>query len=235
MLRRTLEGLFISGTALGALFAMSLPALGREPVERVWASASPVQVFGTAPPNAMQGQGVPPIQLLNDSDSGGEVWFLVDGQEKSLQPGETLDLSSGRSHLVEFNTGGEHGDVRFSLYQGLYKFKVMPEGWGLFKSSSQPSMAGRQPMMSAPSRGTPAQTSPSQVQRSYGPPMPAQDLRSRRMAEGAAGTVQQGQQIASPPPKPAGTTGAGEDTTRSISAPPPPGVIRERARPATTP
>jgi hypothetical protein len=215
-----MNGILISGTVAGALFAASVTAIGAEPVENAWQSASPVQVYGTAPSNRMPGQGAP-IQLLNDPEAGGEVYFLLDGQEQSLKPGETMDLSADRPHTVEFNTGGNFGDVKFTLYQGQYKFKVMPEGWALFKSSGGSSVAGR-----APATGTLSQP---QMQRSFTPPMPAQDLRTRRVAGRAEGAVQgSAPRAANPPQPPSATTGAGQDTTRSIAAPPAPGVTRER-------
>jgi hypothetical protein len=165
--------------------------------------------------------GASSIQLLNEADSGGDVWFLVDGQEHSLKPGATMDLAGNRPHLVEFNTGGNAGDVRFTLYQGLYKFKVTPEGWGLYKSSSSPApaVAGSAPQATSPVTGRQAFT----------PPLPAEDLRTRRPV-GRAAAAQPGTTArpVNPPQSPAATTGSGQDTTRSIAAPPPPGVTRER-------
>ncbi len=234
MLRRTLRDLLSSGAALGALLTVSLPAAADDAVTRAWAEGSPVQVFGTAPTNRMPGQGSMSIQLLNDPESGGEVWFLVDGREESLQPGEALDLTGDRVHLVEFNSGGDFGDLRFSLYQGVYKFKVMPEGWGLFKSSQPPVAAGRQPTAASPGL---AQPTPAAIEssRMFTPPSPAADLRTRRMASGSAGTVQPGQRAVNPPAKPADSTNRGEDATRSIAAPPAPGVTRERSQPTVAP
>ena len=153
--------------------------------------------------------------------AGGDVHFLIDGQQGTLKPGQTLDLSGG-PHQIEFNSGGNYGDLRFTLYQGLYKFKVMPEGWALFKSSSQPSsVAGR----------APAVNSRTQVQRGYfTPPLPAEDLRTRRLAgrtnENPAartdGNPSTGVRPVNPPQPPSAAIGAGQDTTQSIAAPPPP-------------
>ncbi|HVJ67595.1 MAG TPA: hypothetical protein VM510_06410 [Caulifigura sp.] len=237
MLRRTIERLLISGTTLGAL-ATAIPASSCDQADQAFASGSLVQAYGTAPPaqaygsapsnpmngppGGMAGQSGPPVQLVNDSSTGGDVWFLIDGQEKSLKPGETLDLQGGQPHLVEFNTAGQSGDVKFTLYQGLYKFKVGAEGWGLFKSSSQPSMAAHQPGGMIQDR------------RGFHPPLPAEDLRTRRVARGTSGAAVDGQRSVDPQPKPADTT-SGRDATHSISAPPAPGVTRERTRPATAP
>ncbi|MBX7106696.1 MAG: hypothetical protein K1X57_21655 [Gemmataceae bacterium] len=228
MLRRTVERLLISGVTLGALAAAGIPASGSDPTNRAFQSASPVQAYGSAVPTPASGPtpanaiGAPSIQLLNDPSSGGEVWFLIDGQERSLKPGETLDLPAGPSHLVEYNTGGQAGDAKFTLYQGLYKFKVGSEGWGLFKSSAQPSVAGNHAGGMIQDR------------RGFHPPLPAEDLRTRKVARGTNGV--EGHRFVDPQAKPADSTG-NRDATHSISAPPPPapGVIRERARPSSTP
>ncbi|QDT52646.1 hypothetical protein Pan44_06580 [Caulifigura coniformis] len=224
MLRRTIQATLLSGTALGALLSMTFTAIGDDRIERVWATASPVQVYGTAPTNRTAGQGAP-IQLHNDASSGGEVWFLVDGQERSLQPGDTLDLESDRPHLVEYNTGGDAGDVRFTLYQGLYKFKVSSGGWGLFKSSDPP-IASR----------TPAAQVPSRSQGAFTPPLPAMDLRSRRTA---------GRTEAAPPPAapkagatpapPSAGIGRSQNSDSGVATPPAPGVIRQRTAAPKTP
>jgi len=225
MLRRTIQATLLSGTALGALLSMTMTAVGDDRIEQVWAQASPVQVYGTAPTNRMPGQGAPPVQVHNDADSGGEVWFLVDGQERSLKPGETVDLNSDRPHLVEYNTGGEAGDVRFTLYQGLYKFKITGEGWGLFKSSDAP-VAAR----------TPAAHAPSRAQGAFSPPLPAMDLRSRRTAgrNDAAAPLAAPRAGATPPP-PSATIGSGQEAAPAVAAPPAPGVIRQRTAAPKTP
>jgi hypothetical protein len=225
MIRRISLRLVASAVAVGAMTTMSNPGAAAEPAEQAWAQGSPVQTYGVAPPSRMSGQAGA-IQLVNDPQTGGDVYFLLDGREQSLKPGQSMNLEP-RPHLVEFNTGGDAGDVRFTLYQGVYKFKVRPEGWGLFKSSS-PSIAGQ---------------APSQSRQGFSPPLPADDLRTRRMAgrtnENPAGRTDgnpsTGGRPVNPPLPPSASTGAGQDTTRSIAAPPPAGVTRERTTAPRTP
>jgi hypothetical protein len=206
MPQSSIHQFLIRGTALGALFAMAVTA--------------GAQTYGTAPPNRMAGQGGAPIQLLNDPQTNGDVNFLIDGQEQILKPGQMLDLD-GRPHLVEFNSGGNYGDLRFTLYQGLYKFKVMPEGWALFKASSQ---------SSSQAGGAPAPGIRTQVRRGFTPPLPAEDLRTRRVARRSAGATesQESRSVNVPQPPVAGI-GAGQERTGSVAVPPPPGVTRPRA------
>jgi hypothetical protein len=212
MPQSTISKFLIRGTALAALFAISV--------------TTRAQNYGTAPMNRGPAQGGPAIQLLNDPQTNGNVVFLLDGQEQTLQPGQSLDLDGSRPHQVEFNTGGSYGDVRFTLYQGLYKFKVMPEGWALFKSSSSPSVAS----------GVPTPGVRTQVQRGYTPPLPAEDLRTRRVANrGAATGETQADRAANPPQPPSAGLGTGQDNSGGIAAPPAPGVTRQRTNAPRTP
>jgi hypothetical protein len=174
-----------------------------------------------APPQGLpMQQGGGAIQILNDPSTGGDVHFLVDGQDHTLKAGDKLDLPPGQ-HLVEFNTGGQYGDIRFTVSQGLYKFKVMPEGWALFRSSSSPSSVTG----GAPATGVPGQRG------SFSPPLPAEDLRTRRMAGRAdANSATPGQLVS--PPAASSSTGSTQSAAPSIAAPPPPGVVRPRT---TTP
>ncbi len=131
MLQGLNQPVFRTGWILGCL-GFASAASAQDPgfaAQSAWSLGQPVQVFGTAPLNRMPGDA-PPIQLLNDPESGGDIWFLIDGEERSLRPGETLDLNNDRSHTVDFNTGGPLGDQKFALYQGVYKFKVTSQGWG---------------------------------------------------------------------------------------------------------
>jgi hypothetical protein len=230
MPRRTFLQSLTLAAVIGSLAAMSSPARAADPVENVWAKASPVQAYGSAPANRMPGQAAA-VQLHNDASTGTDVHFLLDGQEQTLSSGQTLDLSGDRPHLIEFNSGGNYGDLRFTLYQGLYKFKVMPEGWALFKASSDPSMAGRSMAPGAQSPGT-----RTQVQRGYTPPMPAEDLRTRRMAVRSEGTAQpQGTRPLNTPQPPSAQIGAGQNPAPTIATPPQPGVTRERTNAPRTP
>jgi len=216
--------------AIGSPAALPSFAGAAEPIDQVWSSASPVQAYGIAPPNRNPGQAGGRVQLFNDADSGGDVWFLLDGQEQSLKPGQTLDLAGDRPHLVEFNTGGAYGDLRFTLYEGPYKFKAMPEGWALFKSSSQSSSS----QSSSLQRGPVAGGAP-QGQRGYTPPMPAEDLRSRRVARGAEGNSGNDERPAAPLPAPTPGIRAGQEATPTIAPPPAPGVSRPRTNAPQTP
>jgi len=96
----------------------------------------------TSPPQNALPRRSGAIQLVNDPESGGIVKFLVNGQEQSLQPGEAIDLPNDRAQIVDFDSGGTAGDLQYSLYGGLYKFKVTDRGWGLFKSSGTATTSG---------------------------------------------------------------------------------------------
>jgi hypothetical protein len=141
----------------------------------------------------------PQIQIVNDPASGGDVRFVIDGREYSLRSGGSVNLSGDRPHRVEFSSGGTAGDRQFTLHSGVYKFKVMPDGWMLCKSSSPPLAASE----GERTPGVPA------------PPVPHPDLAKRRLARASAATSGAGR--ASPPT-------AGDHPATVDPKPPAPGI-----------
>lgn len=89
------------------------------------------------------------IQIVNPSDSGGEVSYTLNGNPYSIKPGHAQTIQNDRLWTVAFGSGGAAGDVRYSLQPGTYKFKVSDTGWNLFKSQEQTNVAS-QPLPPAP-------------------------------------------------------------------------------------
>lgn len=205
---RVAQGIILLVAGLGAV-----PAQGadRLPTLQLVQYAEPGgSAVNRLPQNA--NAAPPAIQLLNDPDSGGDVRFLVNGREYSLQPGQALDLSNDEVQTVDFNSGGAAGDRRFSLYSGLYKFKVAGDGWMLFKSADPPSRTASRATAAADNVPT--------------PPAPHPELARRRSATGsppppAATTARPKADDASPPPtpKPPEPSGASKAPEPSTSVP----------------
>jgi hypothetical protein len=170
-------------------------------VAQVTSSAPPNVVPGSTPPAQAQPARGGPIRLLNDPQSGGTVRFLINGQEQSLNAGQSIDLPPGQPLTVDFNSGGPAGDRQFPLYDGLYKFKVTDDGWGLFKSSDR---AGPAPP------GMRLTNVPT-------PPGPSPDLAHRRRA------ARKGRPLAQPetPAPPSANIAAPAETPPTAPAAPP--------------
>jgi len=83
------------------------------------------------------------LVLRNPVNSGGPIHFLVDGEVRVLEPGGQLTLSAGATRLIEFHRGGEFGDARFSLADGVHVFTVTPQGWDLRPERESDAAAGQ--------------------------------------------------------------------------------------------
>ncbi|MBX3444376.1 MAG: hypothetical protein KF774_18390 [Planctomyces sp.] len=142
------------------------------------------------------------IQLLNDRSTQSPVQFLLEGQVQSLEAGQSVQLPAGRPLSIEFDTGGPVGDLQFTLYEGLYKFKVTDDGWMLYKSTAQPQAAAA----GQRAAGVPA------------PPNPSDDLAHRRRSTAASA------------PRPGQTAPA--SGAAATPAPPSAGVSATRRSPA---
>lgn len=73
------------------------------------------------------------ILLLNPDDNGGEIYYLLDNEEFSMQPGMLQDLEADAIE-VRFNRGPGFGDARYTLRPGTFKFIVRDNGWELVRT-----------------------------------------------------------------------------------------------------
>ena len=69
--------------------------------------------------------------LLNPSETGGAVHYLVNGKIYSLEPGETHNLGSGDSFYIQFHRGEDFGNAEYTLVSGTYAYQVTEDGWDL--------------------------------------------------------------------------------------------------------
>lgn len=73
----------------------------------------------------------PDLQIVNPAETGGTVFYLVNGEVNSLEPGESHNLKNGRQYTIEFHRGGELGEAELQLQAGTYHFRVDDAGWNL--------------------------------------------------------------------------------------------------------
>jgi len=73
----------------------------------------------------------PDLQIVNPAETGGTVFYLVNGEVNSLGPGESHNLKNGRQYTIEFHRGGEFGEAELQLQAGTYHFRVDDTGWNL--------------------------------------------------------------------------------------------------------
>ncbi len=71
------------------------------------------------------------VVLSNPAGNGGEIRYVVDQQQFSLQPGESHELSADRVYHIQFHRGDKFGDVAYWIPRGSYQFAVEDSGWEL--------------------------------------------------------------------------------------------------------
>jgi hypothetical protein len=115
------------------------------------------QVFINRPPqNNVPGVPVPingggrQIRIVNPADSGGEVQYSLNGTAYSIRPGYGQVIDNDRQWVISFGSGGIRGDVRYTLAQGTFKFKVLETGWELVRAADQPAFVQGQPPTNSP-------------------------------------------------------------------------------------
>jgi hypothetical protein len=78
------------------------------------------------------------VTIHNPHDSGGSVFFVVDGRDEwELRPGQARTLSGQATRQITFDRGGDYGLVERELTAGTYEFIVTDEGWELERQGNE--------------------------------------------------------------------------------------------------
>lgn len=93
------------------------------------------------------------IQVVNPPDNRIALSFTLNGQTMTLQPGQTRDLQSDRSWVIEFDRGGQFGLARYSLQPGAYVFTPSDRGWELYHQTPPAIQGGQLPTGATPFSG----------------------------------------------------------------------------------
>lgn len=102
----------------------------------------PQQLAVNRPPqNVLPGNFMPQsngtITIFNPADSGGEVAYSLNDATYSIKPGYSQTVDVDRTWVISFGSGGQRGDVRYTLSAGTFKFKPTPAGWELVRTVAQ--------------------------------------------------------------------------------------------------
>lgn len=98
------------------------------------------------PPNVVPGAAVGAsgkVLITNPADSGGDVNYVLNGNNFSIQPGQTQSLDNDRVWTIDFASGGQRGGVRYTLSPGQFKFVVKESGWELVRVANQSMNSGQ--------------------------------------------------------------------------------------------
>ena len=74
--------------------------------------------------------------LFNPAESGGSVQYLLNGNPYTIKPGEAQPVDLDRTWTLEFDRGLNNTSARYSLNEGIQKFRVGPGGWEVVQAMS---------------------------------------------------------------------------------------------------
>jgi len=107
------------------------------PAQQVGVNRPPQNVL----PAAVGPQSSGTIRIFNPADSGGEVAYSLNDVTYSIKPGYSQVIEADRTWVISFGSGGQRGDVRYTLSSGNFKFKATSVGWELLRTADQPASA----------------------------------------------------------------------------------------------
>jgi hypothetical protein len=79
------------------------------------------------------GAGAANIQIVNPVQTGIALTYTLNGTQYSIRHGETQNLPSDRTWMIEFDRGGQFGSARYNLAPGVYTFSPTDRGWELYQ------------------------------------------------------------------------------------------------------
>lgn len=81
--------------------------------------------------------------------SGEPLSFMLDdARPMKIETGETQRLMEKGQFVITFNRGGQFGDARYTIHEGLYEFTPTDHGWELYRQktdNAQPTATGGNP------------------------------------------------------------------------------------------
>ncbi|HEX5103450.1 MAG TPA: hypothetical protein VFV87_06545 [Pirellulaceae bacterium] len=77
---------------------------------------------------------VPGVMIRNPEATGVALSYTIDSRHAyEIAAGEAQQLPEKGSYLVEFDRGGEFGQARYTITEGLYEFALTDHGWELYR------------------------------------------------------------------------------------------------------
>ncbi len=109
-------------------------ALTAEAQKATVVGPSPLAVDRFPAPNFLAPPGL--LLLENPESNALQFLFLLNGRQHELEPGERRLFVGGPNWTLTFDRGGDFGSAHNVLDEGAYRFRVAPEGWGIFRTPS---------------------------------------------------------------------------------------------------
>ena len=71
------------------------------------------------------------LVLRNPLDNGAHIYYIINGEVRSLGPGQSHRFDGRTSWQIQFHRGGEYGDVKRQLHPETHEFRPGKRGWEL--------------------------------------------------------------------------------------------------------
>jgi hypothetical protein len=69
-------------------------------------------------------------QLINPSENQYPVHFILNDQQHTLHPGQSLSATDDMpSWTLRYHRGGALGEIEYEISSGIHAFRVSPQGW----------------------------------------------------------------------------------------------------------
>jgi len=88
------------------------------------------------PANTLPMEAVPEtktIVIVNPAATNQPINFLLDGQAKTLDEEQVLELSTVEPMVIRFDRGGQFGPAEYTLTEGIYEFRLTDAGWDIVR------------------------------------------------------------------------------------------------------
>jgi hypothetical protein len=86
----------------------------------------------------------PGVAIRNPAGPGAQLSYTIDARHAyDIAPGQTQQLTTKGSYVVEFDRGGEFGRARYTISEGLYDFTPTDRGWELYRQPDDAAAAQR--------------------------------------------------------------------------------------------
>ena len=86
----------------------------------------------------------PGVTIRNPAEPGAELSYTIDSRHAyEIATGQTQQLTTKGSYLIEFDRGGDFGRARYTITEGLYDFTPTDHGWELYRQPDTAAAAER--------------------------------------------------------------------------------------------
>jgi hypothetical protein len=87
------------------------------------------------------GQSTGDVEIVNPADNSSALNYALNGQNFTIQPGQTQRIQHDRRWIIEFPRGDDPNQelARYTLSPGRFKFKPMDQGWELVRAADKSS------------------------------------------------------------------------------------------------